>query len=82
MFLKSVLKVFSGIFGMILRYILIIGLCWLAAWFFGYILTMPFIWGGLIRLAGIAVCILLVRFLIRLGRDKDDDIPAEEDFLS
>ena len=68
MFIKSMLKVFSGVFGMIFRYILIIGLCWLAAWFFGYILTMPFLWGGAIR-------------LIRLGRD-DDDGPAEDDFRS
>ena len=81
MFLKSVLKIFSGIFGMIFRYIVIVGLCWLAAWFFGYILTMPFLWGGLIRLAGIGVCVLLVRFLIRLGRDKGDG-PTEEDFRS
>ena len=79
MFLKSVLKVFSGVLGMIFRYIIIVALCWLAAWFLGYILTMPFIWGGLIRLGGIAVCILLIRFLIRLGRD-DDDSPAEDDF--
>ena len=80
MFLKSMMKIFSGIFGMIFRYIVIIGLCFLAAWFVGYILTMPFIWGGLIRLGGIALCALGVRFLIRLGRDKDDDLPAEEDF--
>ena len=82
MFIKSLLKVFSGIFGMIFRYILIIGLCWLAAWFVGYILTMPFIWGGFIRLFGIGACILVIRFLIRLGRDKDEDTPAEEDFRS
>ena len=79
MFLKSVLKVFSGVLGMIFRYIIIVALCWLAAWFLGYILTMPFIWGGLIRLGGIAVCILLIRFLIRLGRDRDDS-PAEDEF--
>ena len=81
MFIKSMLKVFSGVFGMIFRYILIIGLCWLAAWFFGYILTMPFLWGGAIRLIGIAVIVLVIRFLIRLGRD-DDDGPAEDDFRS
>ena len=81
MFIKSMLKVFSGVFGMIFRYILIIGLCWLAAWFFGYILTMPFLWGGAIRLVGIAVIVLVIRFLIRLGRD-DDDGPAEDDFRS
>ena len=81
MFIKSMLKVFSGVFGMIFRYILIIGLCWLAAWFFGYILTMPFLWGGAIRLIGIAVIVLVIRFLIRLGRD-DDDGPTEDDFRS
>ncbi len=81
MFIKSMLKVFSGVFGMIFRYILIIGLCWLAAWFFGYILTMPFLWGGAIRLIGIAVIVLVIRFLIRLGRDEDDG-PAEDDFRS
>ena len=81
MFIKSMLKVFSGVFGMIFRYILIIGLCWLAAWFFGYILTMPFLWGGAIRLISIAVIVLVIRFLIRLGRD-DDDGPAEDDFRS
>ena len=81
MFIKSMLKVFSGVFGMIFRYILIIGLCWLAAWFFGYILTMPFLWGGAIRLIGIAVIVLVIRFLIRLGHDEDDG-PAEDDFRS
>ena len=81
MFIKSMLKVFSGVFGMIFRYILIIGLCWLAAWFFGYILTMPFLWGGAIRLIGIAVIVLVIRFLIRLGRDEDDG-PTEDDFRS
>ena len=76
--LKSILKVFSGAFGMILKVILVIVLCFIAGYCLFSMLTMRFIWGGLIRLGIIAVCALLVRFLIHLGRE--DDTPVEDDF--
>ena len=69
--LRSVLSVFTGVFGMILKVMLIILLCFAAGWCFFSMLAMPFIWDGLIRLAGIAVCVLLVRLLLRIGREDD-----------
>ena len=77
MIFKSILKIFAGAFGMVLRVVLIIALCFLSAWCAGYILTMPFIWGGLIRLGIIAVCVFLIRFLIVLGREKDDPVSPD-----
>ena len=76
--LKSILSVFTGAFGMILKVILIITLCFIAGYCLFSMITMAFVWGGLIRLAGIAACILVIRFLLRLGRE--DDSPAEDDF--
>ena len=78
--LKSILKVFTGAFGMIFRVMLIILLCFLGGYCLFSMLTMRFIWGGLIRLAGIAVCAFLVWDILRLSRDPDDDRPSEDDF--
>jgi len=72
--LKSILSVFTGAFGMILRVMLIILFCFIAGYCLFSMLTMPFIWGGVIRIAGIAACVLLSRFLLRLGRDDDDQV--------
>ena len=76
--LKSVLSVFTGAFGMILKVILIIALCFIAGYCLFSMITMAFIWGGLIRLACIAACVLAIHFLRRPGRE--DDSPAEDDF--
>ena len=80
--LKSILAVFAGAFGMILKVILVITLCFIAGYCLFSMLTMPFVWGGVIRTAGIAACVLAIRFLIRLGRDddeEDDGLPRRED---
>ena len=80
--LKSILAVFAGAFGMILKVILVITLCFIAGYCLFSMLTMPFVWGGVIRTAGIAACILAIRFLIRLGREEDeedDGLPRRED---
>ena len=80
--LKSILSVFTGAFGMILKVILVITFCFIAGYCLFSMLTMPFVWGGVIRTAGIAGCILLIRFLIRLGREEDeedDGLPRRED---
>ena len=70
--LKSILSVFSGAFGMILKVMLVIVLCFIAGFCLFSALAVPFVWDGFIRLAGVAVCIFLVRFLIRTGRDDED----------
>ena len=80
--LKSILAVFAGAFGMILKVILVITLCFIAGYCLFSMLTMPFVWSGVIRTAGIAACVLAIRFLIRLGRDEDeedDGLPRRED---
>ena len=70
--LKSILSVFTGAFGMIFRVIAIIVLCFTAGYCFFSMLEEPFIWSGTVRLAGIAACALVILFLLRLGREKDD----------
>ena len=80
--LKSIIAVFAGAFGMILKVILVITFCFIAGYCLFSMLTMPFVWGGVIRTAGIAACVLAIRFLIRLGRDEDeedDGLPRRED---
>ena len=71
---KSILKVFTGAFGMIFRIIVIIALCFTAGYCLFSMLTMPLLWSGVIRLAGIAACVLVILFLLRLGQDKDDGV--------
>ena len=80
--LKSILSVFSGALGMILKVMLVILLVFAAGYCFFSMLTRPFVWAGLIRAVGIAGCLLLIRFLLRLGREKeeyDDGLPRRED---
>ena len=72
--LKSILSVFSGALGMILKVMLVILLVFIAGYCLFSMLTMPFVWGGVIRTGIIAVCAFLIRFLLRLGRDEDDGI--------
>ena len=78
--LKSILKVFSGAFGMIFRVMVIIALCFLAGYCLFSMLARPFIWDGLIRLAGLLLCVLAVFGILRLSRDPDDSHPSDDDF--
>ena len=64
--LKSILSVFSGALGMILKVMLVILLVFIAGYCLFSMLTMPFVWGGVIRTGIIAVCAFLIRFLLRL----------------
>ncbi len=70
--LKSILSVFSGALGMILKVMGVILLVFIAGYCLFSMLTVPFVWGGVIRTAVIAACAFLIRFLLRLGRDEDD----------
>ena len=72
--LKSILSVFSGALGMILKVMGVILLVFIAGYCLFSMLTMPFVWGGVIRTGVIAACAFLIRFLLRLGRDEDDGI--------
>ena len=54
---RSILSVFTGAFGMILKVMLVIALCFIAGWCLFSMLTMPVIWGGVIRVCGIAACL-------------------------
>ena len=78
--LKSILKVFSGAFGMIIRVMVIIGLCFLGGYCLFSMLARPFFWGGLIRLAGLLACGLAIFGILRLSRDPDDRGPSGDDF--
>ena len=68
---RSVLSVFAGAFGMVLKVMLVILLCFAAGYCLFSALAVPFLWSGLARLAAAAGCALLVRFLICAGRDED-----------
>ena len=41
---------------------------------------LPFIWEGLKRLAIAGACVLGIIGLLRIGREKDDDVVTEDDF--
>ena len=77
--LKSILSVFTGAFGMIFRVIAVILLCFLAGYCLFSMLTLPFVWDGAIRLAGIAACAFAIRLVLHLGVEKDDQ-PDDFDF--
>ena len=77
MLFKAILAVFAGTFGMIIRYILILGLCFGLVMCVFSVFCLPFLWEGIWYLLGALVILLLLRFLIRLGRDKDE--PPEDD---
>ncbi len=75
--LKSILSVFAGVFGLILRVMVIVALFSLGLLCLFTMLTIPFVWGGLLRLAGIAVCAALICGILRLSRDPDDTPPGD-----
>ena len=77
--LKSILGVFAGVFGLILRVMAIIALFSLGLLCLFTMLTIPFVWGGLLRLAGLAACAALIYGILRLSRDPDDS-PPDDDF--
>ena len=77
MLFKAILSVFAGTIGLIIRYMLILGLCVGLVWCVFSVFVHPFLWEGVWYLLGAIVILLLIRFLIRLGRDKDE--PPEDD---
>ena len=77
MLFKAILAVFAGAFGLIIRYMLILFLCVGLVWCVFSVFVHPFLWEGIWYLLGAVACLLLIRFLIRLGRDKDE--PPEDD---
>ena len=72
--LKSIFSVFSGALGMILKVMGVILLVFITGYCLFSMLTMPFVWGGVIRTGVIAVCSFLIRFLLPHGLDEDDGI--------
>ena len=68
--LKSILSVFGGVFGMILKVFLAIALVILTVYCLITVFTEKLIPGGLIRIAVIAGSVVLFRLLIRPPRDE------------
>ena len=68
--LKSILSVFGGAFGMILKVLLAIGLVILTVYCLITAFTEKLIWGGIIRIAVLAGSVWLFRILIRPPRDE------------
>ncbi len=68
--LKSILSVFGGAFGMILKVILAIALVIMVVYCLITLFTEKFIWGGAVRVAAIAGAVWLFRLLIRPPKDE------------
>ena len=68
--LKSILSVFGGVFGMILKVLLAIGLVILTVYCLITVFTEKLWPGGLIRIAAIAGSVILFRWLIRPSKDE------------
>ncbi len=68
--LKSILAVFGGAFGMIMKVILAIGLVVLIVYCLITLFTEPFLWGGAVRAVAIAGSVCLFRLLIRPPKDE------------
>ena len=68
---KTLFSVLSGTAGLILRFLLIVGLCIVAVFCLGSMLFEAFIWGGVIRLVIGAVCGYLVYLLVRAKKDDE-----------
>ncbi len=67
--LKSIMSVFNGIFGMILKVLLAILIVFGAGYCLITFFMVPFIWSGVIRLAVIAAGIYVFKLLIRPPKD-------------
>ena len=68
---KTLFSVLGGTAGLILRFLLIVGLCIVAVFCLGSMLFEKFIWTGLIRLVIGAVCGYLVYLMVRAKKDDD-----------
>ena len=68
--LKSILAVFGGALGMILKVLLAIGLVGLTVYCLITLITEELFPGGLIRIAAIAGSVFLFRWLIRPPKDE------------
>lgn len=77
--IKDILKFIGGSFGMILKFILILALALGGTYSFGTMFMFPFIWEGAERLGIAAACVLGIIGLLRIGREKDDEV-TEDDF--
>ena len=68
---KTLFSVLGGTAGLILRFLLIVGLCIAAVFCLGSMLFEAFLWTGLIRLVIGAVCGYLVYLMVRAKKDDD-----------
>ena len=77
---RDILKVLGGTVGMIFKFIFIIGFAFGAFYCVFTMFMFPFLWEGLKRLAIAGACVLGIIGLLRIGREKDDDVVTEDDF--
>ena len=77
--IRDILKVIGSAFGMIFKFILIIALSLGGCYSFGTMFMFPFFWEGAKRLGICAVCVLCIIGLLRIGREKEEEM-TEDDF--
>ena len=68
---KTLFSVLGGTAGLIIRFLLIVGLCIVAVFCLGSMLFEAFLWTGLIRLVIGVVCGYLVYLMVRAKKDVD-----------
>lgn len=71
--LKSILTMFGSLGLLILRFMLAIGLVFLFGYCIFTMMKMPFLWGGLLRLAGALLSAAAFTWLVGAFRRPDED---------
>lgn len=77
--IKDIFSFIGGAFGMIFKFLLIIAFAAGGVYCLGTTFMVPFIWDGVTRLGITAVCALGIIGLLRIGREKDEEV-TEDDF--
>ena len=75
----EILKFMGSAVGMIFKFILIIAFALGGTYCFGTMFMFPFFWEGAKRLGICAVCVLCIIGLLRIGREKEEEV-TEDDF--
>ena len=75
----EILKFMGSAVGMIFKFIFIIAFALGGTYCFGTMFMFAFFWEGAKRLGICAVCVLCIIGLLRIGREKEEEV-TEDDF--
>ncbi len=77
--LKSILSMFGSLGGMILRFMLAIGLVVLFCWCIFTVFHVPFLWGGFFRVLGILASGVGFIWLVGAFKKPEEDGGADDE---